>query len=332
MQRVQSGTHSQAQTVVVQAERTFVTESWAVGLRPDQRQFQQVRDIFVEFPFDCRNRCVVRLGSTSVSSSVECELVEPSPFQPKHGFLEFAVTANVTDGGSGTSVALRRGGAAQQHSTECARIMKLLDTMLKQGKAIDTESLCALPGRKVWSIRCDVCILNDEGNAADCAVWATMAALQHFRRPELSIRGDEIIVHPPHERDPIPLSIHHVPLPITCALTTSQFNSPFVVDPLLAEAAASSASVTIALNAELQVCYLAKHAGCDVEHSDLKKMVAAATLLVPKIHQIINDAMSSHDVKRKDAMRAQFQWAQTRTGVAKAEISDENKTKKIRTE
>ncbi|CUG86325.1 ribosomal RNA processing protein 45, putative [Bodo saltans] len=203
--------------------------------------------------------------------------------------------------------------------------------MIKVGRALDTESLCVVPGLNVWSIRVDVSILNDEGNAEDVAVWAAMASLLNTRRPEVSVRGETVLVHPPHERDPIPLSIHHVPLPITnvvtphkpsqAAASSSLLTSslqPFVVDPTLAEVSAASAVVTVALNAEDQVCNILKEGGGDVSYGLLKSMVAHAKSLYPQIRKVMDDAMALHEKKRKDAIRAQFQWAQTRTGVGKA--------------
>jgi exosome complex component RRP45 len=321
--------HNASRNVVIASEAPFVVKTWAVGLRPDQRTFLQLRDIVVDFPLDAqRNVCVVKLGQTIVSSSVGCELVEPSPMQPRHGFLEFHCTTNITDGGSGLATHLKR-GSIRQRNPLCEQVIKRLDAMIKVGRALDTESLCVVPGRNVWSVRVDVSVLNDEGNAEDVAVWAAMASLLNTRRPEVSVRGETVLVHPPHERDPIPLSIHHVPLPITNVVTpktTTASSSSllasslhgFVVDPTLAEVSAASAVVTVALNAEDQVCNVLKEGGGDVSYGLVKSMVAHAKSLYPQIRSVMDDAMALHEKKRKDAVRAQFQWAQTRTGVGKA--------------
>ena len=37
-------------------------------------------------------------------------------------------------------------------------------------------------------------ILNHEGNVADCASIAGLAALAHFRRPDISLDGDKVTV------------------------------------------------------------------------------------------------------------------------------------------
>ena len=79
------------------------------------------------------------------------------------------------------------------------------------------ESLCVVADEKVWCVRLDVQILSHCGNAADAASAAGLAALCHFRRPDVTLRGDEVTVHPPSERDPIPLAVHHHPVCSTFA-------------------------------------------------------------------------------------------------------------------
>lgn len=68
---------------------------------------------------------------------------------------------------------------------------------------------------KVWAIRVDINVLNYEGNILDCASIAALAALAHFRRPDVTSDGEEFIIHNVQQRDPIPMVIHHYPVCIT---------------------------------------------------------------------------------------------------------------------
>jgi len=70
----------------------------------------------------------------------------------------------------------------------------MIERVLKDSRAIDTEGLCIKAEEKVWSIRTDIHILDDGGNILDCACIAAIAALLHFRRPEVSLHGDEVTV------------------------------------------------------------------------------------------------------------------------------------------
>ena len=72
-------------------------------------------------------------------------------------------------------------------------------------------------------MRVDVHILDHNGNLADAASLSALAALLAFRRPEVTLEaggggeGQQVVVHPPDVREPLPLSIHHTPLCITFA-------------------------------------------------------------------------------------------------------------------
>lgn len=80
---------------------------------------------------------------------------------------------------------------------------------------------------QVWSLRVDVHILDHNGNLADAASLSALAALLAFRRPEVTLEaggggggvgeGQQVVVHPPDVREPLPLSIHHTPLAVTFA-------------------------------------------------------------------------------------------------------------------
>jgi exosome complex component RRP45 len=43
-------------------------------------------------------------------------------------------------------------------------------------------------------LRLTIHFLNDAGNMLDCASLAAMCALRHFRKPDVEVIGDEVIV------------------------------------------------------------------------------------------------------------------------------------------
>jgi len=79
-------------------------------------------------------------------------------------------------------------------------LQRLLEHCLCESHCIDTELLCVKSGLSVWTVRVDVHVLNYDGNVIDAASVAAIAALSHFRRPDISVCGDDIIVHSPTER------------------------------------------------------------------------------------------------------------------------------------
>ena len=71
---------------------------------------------------------------------------------------------------------------------------------------------------QVWTLRVDINVLNHEGNLVDAASIAALTALCHFRRPDVTTAGEQIVIHDPSERDPIPISLHHHPVCVTYAI------------------------------------------------------------------------------------------------------------------
>lgn len=100
---------------------------------------------------------------------------------------------------------------------------RLIEKCLKDSNSIDLEALCIIPGVRVFSIRCDVSVLDNVGNICDACFLAILSSLRHFRRPDVSIVDSNIIVNSIDEKEPIPLTIHHTPLSITYALFNNVF-------------------------------------------------------------------------------------------------------------
>ncbi|AYU78859.1 exosome complex exonuclease RRP45 homolog [Leishmania donovani] len=349
---------------LVQRNLEFTRTAWKAGLRPDQREANQLRVVEMDFPLLSRDVVQVKCGNTVATATVSCDLVEPSPYRPKHGFFEVHARQ-----------LLHERDPLDQFK-EIKRISMYL-TRLLSSSVLETEGLCVIPGRRVWSIDAEVIIVNNDGNVQDVAQWAVMAALQHVRRPELTIRGEDVIVHPPHERDPVPLPLHHTPLSFTFAVcanpqevqlavraaTLRRAQAPragassganadegdgeakdlgwssnalqVVVDPSLEEAAAAACTVSVAVNGEGHVCSLEKADGCDVSIAYLEQCMKAATKLTQALLTQMKESMEAHNAKRKEAVRSQFLWAQQRHGIqAIATPGDEGEhaSKKAKTE
>lgn len=113
---------------------------------------------------------------------------------------------------------------AGRQSDLSIQLNRLLEKCIKDSKTIDLESLCIKVKEKVWAFRLDVNVVNHEGNILDCASVAALCALAHFRRPDVTCDGEEIVVHSYKERDPICTVLHHYPVYATYAI----FNNGFV--------------------------------------------------------------------------------------------------------
>ena len=66
-----------------------------------------------------------------------------------------------------------------------------------RSRCVDTEALCVLAGKLVWSVRVELRILDNGGNATDVASIAAVAALRNYRRKEVTVSGDQAPFPPP---------------------------------------------------------------------------------------------------------------------------------------
>lgn len=73
-------------------------------------------------------------------------------------------------------------------------ISRVVEKALRRSRAIDTEGLCIVSGEKVWQIRVDLMFLDHDGNLVDCACIAAITALLHFRRPDVTVSGEDVTI------------------------------------------------------------------------------------------------------------------------------------------
>lgn len=82
----------------------------------------------------------------------------------------------------------------KSRSEEEVLISRIVEKALRRSRAIDTEGLCIVSGEKVWQIRVDLLFLDYNGNLVDCACIAAITALLHFRRPDVTVSGEDVTI------------------------------------------------------------------------------------------------------------------------------------------
>jgi exosome complex RNA-binding protein Rrp42 (RNase PH superfamily) len=171
-------------------EKKFINESIKEGFRLDERGIDDLRDIKISVGPE-HGQALVHYGSTryekltSVFANVSAEIVRPNPASPTEGLLRFH-----TEFSPMAYPALFYDKMSELETT----LSSVLEKALRKSRAIDTEGLCIVAGEKVWSIRVDARVLDQNGNVLDCACLATMTALLHFRRPDVSLDGHHVII------------------------------------------------------------------------------------------------------------------------------------------
>ncbi|CAA7404505.1 unnamed protein product [Spirodela intermedia] len=270
-------------------ERKFIENGVLSELRVDGRQ-----------PFDYRNLTIdlgredgqaqVCLGQTRVMAIVTSELVQPYRDRPTEGtlsiFTEFSPMADPSF----------EAGRPGELAVEMGRI---IDRGLRESWAVDMESLCVIAGRFVWAIRVDLHILDNGGNLIDAANAAVLAALLTFRRPECSIEGvdaQEVIMHPPEEREPLPLTIHHLPIAVTFGIFNEGNN--LMIDPNHHEEAVMVGRITVIMNSNGEVCAIQKPGGEGLLPSMIMQCLRIASTKAAEVNAQIERSIDSYNEAR----------------------------------
>ncbi|XP_076762878.1 exosome complex component Rrp45 isoform X2 [Xylocopa sonorina] len=224
-------------------ERNFVNKAVERGTRLDGRNLLEARPVKIYFGSNWGS-CMVLLGQTRVIAQVTCDIQQPKTSRPNEGMLHINVELN--------PLAAQHFDSGRQ-SEFSVLISRQLEKCFQDSKCVDLESLCIIADKKVWNLRVDINIINHDGNLIDCASIATLAALSHFHRPDVTSNGEDIIIHPFSEKDPLPLTLYHYPVCVSF-ITFESGNT--VMDPTYLEERVGVAQLTLGINSYRELCSL----------------------------------------------------------------------------
>ncbi|KIJ18337.1 hypothetical protein PAXINDRAFT_97747 [Paxillus involutus ATCC 200175] len=177
-----------------------------------------------------------------------------------------------------------------------------MDTVTDMSDTAQADYWTKVAPPRVWHLCLIIHFLADGGNMLDCACLAGIIAFKHFRRPEVEVIGDEVIVHSPDERAPLPLAIHHTPFCITFAFFPDPTTRP-VVDPSLLEQRLSAGLLSIALNAQREICVLQKAGGVPTTPDELLRLLNVAVDLAKDLDKLVEAWLREDWVGRKVEVR-----------------------------
>ncbi|KAI0698017.1 ribosomal protein S5 domain 2-like protein [Cytidiella melzeri] len=257
-------------------EKEFVYSSLEQGLRLDGRLPLEMRNPILTFGQDL-GWVECSMGKTRVLAQVDGKMVKPTPERPLEGII--TIHSEISPMASSDYEPGRP-------SDEEVTMARMLDKVLRRSDAVDKESLCVLAGQRVWHIRLTIHCLADAGNLLDCACLAGIVALKHFRRPEVEVEGDEVTIHHPSERAPVPLSMHHTPYCFTFACFPDSETSP-ILDPTNLEQRLSLGLLSVALNAQRELCVLHKAGGVPLSPDEIMQMIDQAVGKAKELDRIV---------------------------------------------
>lgn len=270
-------------------EKNFIETALLSDLRVDGRRPFDYRRLTIKFGRE-DGSSEVQLGQTHVMGFVTSQLVQPYRDRSNEGtlsiFTEFSPMADPSF----------EAGRPGESAVELGRI---IDRGLRESRAVDTESLCVVAGKFVWAVRIDLHILDNGGNLVDAANIAALCALSTFRRPECTLGGDdgqEVTIHPPEVREPLPLIIPHLPIAITFAFFVKE--NVVVVDPTHYEEAIVGGRMTVTVNANGDVCAIQKAGGEGILQSVIMQCLRIASVKAADITTKIKNAVESYNTER----------------------------------
>lgn len=175
-------------------------------------------------------------------------------------------------------------------------ISRILEKTVRRSSAVDTESLCLIAGSKCFSIRADIHVLTYDGNLLDAACVALIAALQHFRRPDVTVEGDNVTVWNIREKEPVKLSLFHHPL----CVSFSYFDGGNIVlvDATGAEERVREGEVVVSMNKFGEICQAAKYGGITVDAVTLLGWTRMAHEKVKYMDSVIQEKLLDDEKKR----------------------------------
>lgn len=270
-------------------EKNFIKTSLLSNIRADARGPLDYRRLIIEFGRE-DGSSEVQLGQTHVMGFVTSQLVQPYRDRPNEGtlaiFTEFSPMADPSF----------EAGRPTESAVELGRI---IDRGLRESRAIDMESLCVVAGKLVWAIRVDLHILDNCGNLVDAANIAALAALSTFRRPECTLGGEdgqEVIIHPPEAKEPLPLIVHHFPIAVTFGFFDN--GEITIIDPTHYEEAVMEGRLTATLNTNGDVCAIQKAGGVGVINNSIISCLRFASVKAADITAKIKKSVESYNTER----------------------------------
>ncbi|KAI9779361.1 MAG: hypothetical protein M1816_003608 [Peltula sp. TS41687] len=257
-------------------EKAFVLQALRENIRIDGRAFEAFRKLDLQFGEE-DGVADLQLGRTRIIARISAEVTKPYPDRPFNGI--FTITTELSP------MASPAFGVGRQTELEVT-LSRILEKTIRRSNALDTESLCIIAGRICWNIRADVHVLDCDGGLTDASCIAVVAALQHFRRPDVTLEGDKVTIHDPAERVPVPLSLlHH---PICVSFSFYHGGEVVLVDASLQEEQLREAELIVSLNRHGEICQLAKLGGASVDALTLLKCADVALLKAQEITRFIS--------------------------------------------
>ncbi|KAI9768136.1 MAG: hypothetical protein M1835_006947 [Candelina submexicana] len=268
-------------------ERNFLLQALRENTRLDGRAFDAFRSLELSFG-DEHGIADVKLGNTRVLARISASITAPFPDRKFDGI--FTITTELSPMASPAFEVNRQ-------TPTSTLLSRLLEKAIRRSNALSTESLCITAGSHVWSLRADVHVLSHDGGLVDASCIAVLAALQHFRLPDVSVSGGKVKIYTLAERVPVKLAMMHIPICVTFSFFED--GEIVLVDATLVEEGVREGELVVTINKHGEVCQVAKMGGKVVDAITLLSCTNIALAKAKEITAFV-DRRLEEDAKLKD--------------------------------
>ncbi|CCD23864.1 exosome non-catalytic core subunit RRP45 NDAI_0C02040 [Naumovozyma dairenensis CBS 421] len=281
------------------SESKFLLEALRQNYRLDGRSFSQFRDVKIAFG-DEYGDVTIEMGKTKVHCRISCQITQPYEDRPFEGLFLIS-----TENSPMAGPQFENGNNTNEDEVLIARI---IEKAVRRSGALDIEGLCIVAGSKCWAVRADVHFLNCDGGFIDASCIAVMAGLLHFRKPDITVHGEQVIMHPVDEREPVPLGILHVPICVTFSFfnpmdteenikgdTNAEIT---IIDATLKEELLRDGVLTVTLNKNREVVQVSKAGGLPMDALSLMECCRKAYAITEEITDKITYVLKKDEKRR----------------------------------
>lgn len=282
------------------AESKFILDALRQNYRLDGRSFDQFRDVKITFGNEYGD-VMVDMGKTKVHVRISCEIGQPYEDRPFEGLFLISTES--------TPMAGPQFENGNNTGEDEVLISRIIEKAVRRSGALDVEGLCIVAGSKCWAVRANVHFLNCDGGFIDASCIAVMAGLLHFKKPDITVHGETVLVHPVDEREPVPLGILHIPICITFSFFNpedteqnikGESNAEIaIIDASLKEELLRGGVLTVTLNKNREVVQVSKAGGLPMDALTLMECCHKAYNITERITDQITEAIKE-DYKKRD--------------------------------
>merc|ERR1712135_206469 len=119
----------------------------------------------------------------------------------------------------------------------------------------------------------------------------------HFKVPAVTFEGQDVIVHTLEEKNPLPLTLHHMPFCVSFAFFRE--GEYLLIDPISVEEKVMDGSLMISMNKHHEVCCMQMNGSVQINKDQIVRCTNIAALKVKFITQFVMKALEIDTENRK---------------------------------